>query len=240
MHVHQSLFKGGKNAFFDPKDPYHLSKTARRYIAGLLKHAPGDHRRHQPVGQLLQAAGAGLRGAGLPLLGAAQPLRPDPRAGVQAGQGEGHPHRVPLTGPGLQPLPGLLRHAGRRAGRASRRGCKPPEPVEENVYEMTRGRAEGARHRHPARQPLGGHPADGEERAGAEGPRRARLQRLHREQEDRVGPVPDPGDRVRAEAVPADPVVSTASAATGVRPGRHPEGSSPGPIPGRAPPGQSG
>ncbi|MBW2038529.1 MAG: glutamine synthetase [Deltaproteobacteria bacterium] len=40
MHVHQSLFKGNKNAFFDEKDPYHLSKTARCFIAGLLMHAP--------------------------------------------------------------------------------------------------------------------------------------------------------------------------------------------------------
>ena len=40
MHVHQSLFRGDKNAFFDAKDPYHLSKEARHYIAGLLKHAP--------------------------------------------------------------------------------------------------------------------------------------------------------------------------------------------------------
>ena len=40
MHTHQSLFKGDKNAFFDPKDRYHLSDTAKRYIAGLLKHVP--------------------------------------------------------------------------------------------------------------------------------------------------------------------------------------------------------
>lgn len=40
MHVHQSLFKGNRNAFFDEKDPYHLSKTARCFIAGLLMHAP--------------------------------------------------------------------------------------------------------------------------------------------------------------------------------------------------------
>lgn len=40
MHVHQSLFKGDKNAFFDAADEYHLSKIARCYIAGLLKHAP--------------------------------------------------------------------------------------------------------------------------------------------------------------------------------------------------------
>jgi glutamine synthetase len=39
MHTHQSLFKGKKNAFFDPKDPYHLSPIAKHYIAGLMRHA---------------------------------------------------------------------------------------------------------------------------------------------------------------------------------------------------------
>jgi glutamine synthetase len=40
MHVHQSLFSGDKNEFFDTHDPYHLSKIAKCYIAGLLRHAP--------------------------------------------------------------------------------------------------------------------------------------------------------------------------------------------------------
>jgi len=40
MHCHQSLFEGGKNAFFDPADEFHLSATARHYIAGILRHAP--------------------------------------------------------------------------------------------------------------------------------------------------------------------------------------------------------
>jgi glutamine synthetase len=40
MHVHQSLFKGDKNAFFDPAGKYNLSTTAKQYIAGILKHAP--------------------------------------------------------------------------------------------------------------------------------------------------------------------------------------------------------
>jgi len=39
MHVHQSLFKGKENAFFDIKDKYHLSKVGKWYIAGLLTHA---------------------------------------------------------------------------------------------------------------------------------------------------------------------------------------------------------
>ena len=39
MHVHQSLFKGSKNAFFDVKDKYHLSETGKWFTAGLLKHS---------------------------------------------------------------------------------------------------------------------------------------------------------------------------------------------------------
>ncbi len=39
MHTHQSLFKGDRNAFFDPNDAYHLSPIAKAYIAGLLRHA---------------------------------------------------------------------------------------------------------------------------------------------------------------------------------------------------------
>lgn len=38
MHTHQSLFKGNRNAFFDLKDKYHLSDTAKKYTAGLLAH----------------------------------------------------------------------------------------------------------------------------------------------------------------------------------------------------------
>lgn len=40
MHVHQSLFSGKDNAFYDANDEYHLSATAKSYIAGLLHHAP--------------------------------------------------------------------------------------------------------------------------------------------------------------------------------------------------------
>jgi glutamine synthetase len=40
MHVHQSLFKNGKNAFFDKDGLFYLSKTAQSYVAGLLKYAP--------------------------------------------------------------------------------------------------------------------------------------------------------------------------------------------------------
>lgn len=41
MHVHQSLSRDGKNAFYDKKDEYGLSNIAKNFIAGQLKHASG-------------------------------------------------------------------------------------------------------------------------------------------------------------------------------------------------------
>jgi len=41
MHTHQSLFKGGKNAFYDEKAEWQISKVGLSYIAGLLDHARG-------------------------------------------------------------------------------------------------------------------------------------------------------------------------------------------------------
>ena len=40
MHTHQSLFRGNSNAFYDPDDDLHLSVIGKRFIAGLLRHAP--------------------------------------------------------------------------------------------------------------------------------------------------------------------------------------------------------
>jgi glutamine synthetase len=40
MHVNMSLFKGERNAFFEAKDRLHLSKTAKHFLAGILRHAP--------------------------------------------------------------------------------------------------------------------------------------------------------------------------------------------------------
>ena len=41
MHTNMSLFKDGRNAFYDPDDPRGLSKTAYSFIAGLLRHVKG-------------------------------------------------------------------------------------------------------------------------------------------------------------------------------------------------------
>ena len=39
MHTHLSLFKDGRNAFYDENDPYFLSEIGKAFIAGQLRHA---------------------------------------------------------------------------------------------------------------------------------------------------------------------------------------------------------
>jgi len=39
MHIHQSLWKGGNNIFFNQANTYHLTEMAHQYIAGLMVHA---------------------------------------------------------------------------------------------------------------------------------------------------------------------------------------------------------
>ena len=39
MHTHQSLFKDGRNAFFDGEDEWNLSAAGKAFIAGQLRHA---------------------------------------------------------------------------------------------------------------------------------------------------------------------------------------------------------
>ena len=40
MHTHLSLFEGDVNAFYDAGAKYQLSQTGRRFVAGILRHAP--------------------------------------------------------------------------------------------------------------------------------------------------------------------------------------------------------
>lgn len=49
MHVHQSLFKGQKNAFFDAKDKYHLSNIGVLYRRP-LETCAGAYLYNQPMG----------------------------------------------------------------------------------------------------------------------------------------------------------------------------------------------
>ncbi len=40
LHLHQSLFKNGKNLFYDANDEYKLSADGKKYIAGIIHYSP--------------------------------------------------------------------------------------------------------------------------------------------------------------------------------------------------------
>ncbi len=69
-----SLFEGENNAFYSADEPLQLSDTGKSFIAGILEHA-AEMRGDQPVGELLQAAGARRRGAEEPRRGASRTVR---------------------------------------------------------------------------------------------------------------------------------------------------------------------
>ena len=143
MHTHMSLFKGGRNQFFAAKDPHHLSPAGKAFIAGLLAARARDVGDLRPVGQLLQAARAGLRGAGLRRLVAAEPLGADPDPALQAGLRAGDPRRDPLPRPGLQPVP-HLRGAAARRPRGDREGLRARGADGDEPLPPHGGAAEGA------------------------------------------------------------------------------------------------
>ncbi len=49
MHINASLFKEGKNAFYDPGAPLQLSETALQFIAGVINHSPAITRLANPT-----------------------------------------------------------------------------------------------------------------------------------------------------------------------------------------------
>lgn len=59
MHLNMSLFKDGRNVFYDEEGQRQLSKTARSFIAGLLRHADGFTALTNPLVNSYKRLGAG-------------------------------------------------------------------------------------------------------------------------------------------------------------------------------------
>ncbi len=136
MHVHQSLFKGSKNAFFDANDPYFLSTTARSYIAGLLKYAPEFT---CVANQWINSYKRLVPGYEAPVyLSWARRNRSDLVRVPEYRPGRENATRVEFRSPDPACNPYLAFSVMLAAGLAGiEQGLEPPAPVEENVYEMT-------------------------------------------------------------------------------------------------------
>ncbi|MFC1952795.1 glutamine synthetase family protein [Chloroflexota bacterium] len=136
MHVHQSLFKGDRNAFFDPKDSYFLSKEARSYIAGLLKYAPEIT---CIANQWVNSYKRLVPGYEAPAyLSWARRNRSDLIRVPEYRPGKENATRVEFRSPDPACNPYLTFSVMLAAGlEGIEKGYEAPEPIEENVYEMS-------------------------------------------------------------------------------------------------------
>ena len=136
MHVHQSLFKGDRNAFFDAKGKYFLSKLARSYVAGLLKYAPEITAVNN---QWVNSYKRLVPGYEAPVyLSWAKRNRSDMIRVPEYRPGKEKATRIELRSPDPACNPYLCFSVMLAAGlKGIEEGLEPPEPVEENVYEMS-------------------------------------------------------------------------------------------------------
>jgi len=136
MHVHQSLFKGDRNAFFDKNDKYHISDVAKHYIAGLLKYAPEIT---SVTNQWVNSYKRLVPGYEAPAyLSWARRNRADLIRIPEYKPGEENATRLEFRSPDPACNPYLAFSVMLAAGlQGIEKKYEVPDPVEENVYEMT-------------------------------------------------------------------------------------------------------
>jgi glutamine synthetase len=135
MHTHMSLFKGKRNAFFDPKGRYHLSEMAMQFIGGLLKYAPEFT---AVTCQWINSYKRLVPGYEAPVyLSWAQRNRSDLIRVPMYKPGKEEATRLEYRSPDPACNPYLAFSVMLAAGMAGvEEEIIPPEPVEENVYKM--------------------------------------------------------------------------------------------------------
>ena len=136
MHTHQSLFRGDSNAFFDASDSMSLSHEARCYIAGLIKYAPEFT---LVTNQWVNSYKRLVPGFEAPVyLSWARRNRSDMIRVPEYKPGKEKATRIELRSPDPACNPYLAFAVMLAAGlKGIEENMECPEPVEENVYEMS-------------------------------------------------------------------------------------------------------
>lgn len=139
MHVHQSLWKGGKNVFFSDENKYHLSDVAYSYMGGLITHA---REISAVLSQWVNSYKRLIEGYEAPVYIAwGQKNRSAYIRVPQYQPGKEGATRLELRSPdpscNLYLAFSTMLMAGLN-GIRSRHAC--PEPVEENIYKMSNAR----------------------------------------------------------------------------------------------------
>jgi glutamine synthetase len=133
MHTHQSLYRQGENAFYDPAAPSQLSSDCLQYIAGLLQHVPEFTAITNP---LVNSYKRLVPGYEAPVYVAWSHRNRSPLIRVPAARG--HATRVELRSPDPSCNPYLALAVVLVAGlEGINQDLVPPEPVDRNIYTLT-------------------------------------------------------------------------------------------------------
>ncbi|MBE3589418.1 MAG: type I glutamate--ammonia ligase [Firmicutes bacterium] len=133
MHLHQSLFRGDRNAFYDPDSPDGLSSVAKSYTAGILEHARGFTAVTNP---LVNSYKRLVPGYEAPVYIAWSNGNRSPLVRVPAKRGAST--RIELRSPDPSCNPYLALAVTLAAGLDGvERGLTPPDPLDRNIYHMS-------------------------------------------------------------------------------------------------------
>ena len=134
MHTHLSLFKDGKNIFYNPDGKYELSKEALYFMGGLLKHAKGFTAITNPLVNSYKRLTPGYEA---PVYIAWSERNRSPLIRVPAARGEGA--RAELRSPDPSCNPYLAFAVMLKTGiDGIKNKIDPGEPVSQNIYTMSK------------------------------------------------------------------------------------------------------
>ena len=134
MHTHLSLFKDGKNIFYNPDGKYELSKEALYFMGGLLKHAKGFTAITNPLVNSYKRLTPGYEA---PVYIAWSERNRSPLIRVPAARGEGA--RAELRSPDPSCNPYLAFAVMLKTGiDGIKNKIDPGEPVSKNIYTMSK------------------------------------------------------------------------------------------------------
>ncbi|MEN6349214.1 MAG: type I glutamate--ammonia ligase [Syntrophomonas sp.] len=132
MHMHVSLFKDGKNIFFDPDKDDGLSETCRYFIGGVMTHARAIAAITNPTVNSYKRLVPGYEA---PVYIAWSPRNRSPLIRIPARRGIGTRIEIRNPDPSCNPYLGLA--AILKAGLDGiRQQISPPPAVDQNIYEM--------------------------------------------------------------------------------------------------------
>ncbi len=136
MHTHMSLFKDGKNVFWNKNGKYYLSEEALQFIAGLLKYSPEIC---SVFAQWVNSYKRLVPGYEAPVyLSWAQKNRSDLIRVPMYKPGKEEATRIEYRAPDPACNPYLAFSCMLRAGlKGIEEKLTPPEPIEDNIYLMT-------------------------------------------------------------------------------------------------------